>query len=148
MIRLMRRGFWARRGNTQVEFALVAVQLFLVIFAAVEFCRMVLVYTNIANAARVGARYAITHGSKRTGTGPNGPSGPGNNPPEILSVIRDYARGGLLDPSDLQITVTYPQGFNDPGYKVHVRVTYLYKPLTLLPIGATLGSETQGVITF
>ncbi len=148
MTRYMRHSFSGSRGSTPVEFALVAFQLFLVIFAALEFCRMVVVYTNVANAARVGARYAITHGSYRTGAGADGPSGPGNNPTEVVNVVKDYARSGLLDLSKLEITVTYPNTLNDPGNPVTVKVVYPYDPFTVLPLGVRLGSTTEGIITF
>ena len=55
-----------RRGSELVEFALVSFLLFSVIFAVFEFGRMVLVYNSIANAARVGVRFAEVHGSQRT----------------------------------------------------------------------------------
>ncbi len=62
----------SRRGSSLVEFALVSFQLLLVIFAAFEFGRMILVYTTVASATRIGVRYAIVHGNTSTGTGVNG----------------------------------------------------------------------------
>ena len=148
MTRPIRARFRRRRGGTLVEFAFVAVQLFLVLFAALEFGRMVLVYTNVANAARVGARYAIVHGSTRTGSGVNGPSGPGQTV-YIVNAVKDFARPGLLDTSRLAITVTYPDGnSNAPGSRVTVRVVYSYDPFTILPLRVPLGSTTEGIITF
>lgn len=155
MTRTIHHGFSQTRGSALVEFAFVAFQLLLLIFAALEFCRMVLVYTNVANAARVAARYAITHGSKRTGSGVDGPSGPGNVT-NICNVVTDYAKSGLLDTSKLPcaaspgtgIYVTYPNGTSDPGNPVTVTVVYPYDPFTVLPLGVRLGSTTQGVITF
>lgn len=138
----------ARRGNTLVEFALVAVALFLVLLGALEMGRMMLVTSNVAHAARVGLRYAIVHGSTNTGAGVYGPSS-GADPSQIVSIIKDYARGGLVDPARLQITVTYPDGgSNAVGSRVTVRLAYPYDPFTLLPVGALLGSTAQGVITF
>jgi Flp pilus assembly protein TadG len=137
-----------RRGNTLVEMALIAVLLFLMLFAMVEFGRMALVYANIANAARVGARYAIVHGATNTGSGASGANGPGATA-EIESIVKDYTKGGLLDTTRMNITVTYPDGgLNTPGSRVTVQVRYPYDPFTVLPLEVTLGSETTGVITF
>ncbi len=138
------------RGSALVEFALVALQLMILIFAGFEFCRLVVVYTNVANAARIGCRYAITHGSNNTGSGYSGPQGPGNTG-DIENIIRDYAKSGLLDPKRLVIQVTYPDsGMNGAGSRVRVRVTYSYDPFTgVLPQGYTnLGAVSEGIITF
>jgi len=58
-----RAGLHDCRGQALVEFALCTVLLLALIFAVVEFGRMMLCYTTIANGARIGARYAIVHGS-------------------------------------------------------------------------------------
>ena len=148
----MRRKFSSRRGSSLVEFALVLFQLVLVIFAALEFARMVLVFTNVANATRVGVRYAIVHGSKRTGTGADGPA----SAADVCRVVNDYAKSGLLDTRRLacgatsggRVRVTWPDGVNDPGSRVVVTVVYPYDPFTVLPLNVPLGTTTEGVITF
>jgi Flp pilus assembly protein TadG len=125
-----------------VEFALISVVLFLVIFGALEMGRMVVVYTTLANAARVGARYAIVHGATNTGAGASGPNGPGSVA-EIVAVVKDYAKGGLLNTNTLAVTVTYPDGgANGPGARVRVRAVYPYDPFTLLPIRVPIGSNS------
>jgi hypothetical protein len=118
-----------RRGSTLTEFAIVALELFVVMFAVIEFGRMALVYNNVANAARVGLRYAITHGCARSGTGQNGASGPlmgvnsvgggcfgtNTNDPcpatpgsacNVCSVVIDYAKAGLINPNRLVCQAT------------------------------------------
>ncbi len=110
---------------------------------------MALVYTTVANAARAGARYAIVHGATRTGTGVDGPSGPAQNPPEVLTVVRNFASAGLLSTGSLIITVSYPGASNAPGQPVSVTVVYPYDPLTsYFPLRVRLGSMSQGVIAF
>lgn len=139
-----------RRGAALVEFALVCLQLLLVMFATFEFARMAVVYNTLANAARVGTRFAIVHGSTNEGTGPlDGPSGPlpGSTGP-IETVVQDFARIGLLDLARLDITVTYQNSNNDPGSWVEVRLAYDYDPFVLLPVSVQLGAKTRGVITF
>ncbi len=137
-------------GNSMVEFSLIAVMLVIVLLAIVEMGRMVLVYTTVANAARAGARYAIVHGGERTGSGATGPSGPGSTT-QVQTVVKNFASAGLLNTSNLTITVSYPNGLNTAGSLVSVTVTYPYDPLvpyfsTIL--STTLGSTSEGVITF
>ena len=142
-----RRRGRGERGAALIEFSLVAVQLFLVLFAIVEFSRIVLVATTVANSARAGVRYAIVHGGTRTGSGIDGPSGPGSTS-EIESRVRFYAGAGLMNLSRLTVSVTYPDGSNLPGSRVSVGVVYAYDPFSILPLPVRLGSTTQGVIVF
>lgn len=136
-------------GQALVEFALVTFLTIIMLFSVVELSRMVLVYTTVANAARAGARYAIVHGSDRTGSGADGPSGPTSNPTEVVKVIKNVASAGLLKSSSLLITVTYPGASNDPGDVLSVTVIYPYDPFTAyFPLRVRLGSTTQGVILF
>jgi Flp pilus assembly protein TadG len=138
-----------RGGQTMVEFSIVAFLLSMLLLSVVETGRMILVYTTVANAARAGARYAIVHGGSRTGAGADGPSGPGNNPAQVVTVVKNFASAGLLTGALLVITIAYPAGSNAPGQPVNVTVVYPYDPLTTwLPFSVRLGSTTQGVIAF
>lgn len=136
-----------QQGSALVEFSLVALQLCIVLLAVVEFGRMVLVSTTVAHAARTAVRYAIVHGGTRTGTGTDGPSGPGSTS-EIQANLVRYAGTGLMDTSRLVVAVTYPDGNNNPGSRVMVTVRYPYNPFTVLPLRVNLGSTTEGVICF
>ena len=132
-----------------MEFALVALLTVLLLLGIIEISRMALVYTTVANAARAGARYASVHGSRRTGSGTYGPSGPGSNPPEVVAMVKNFASAGLLNTSSLVVTVSYPGASNDPGQMVTVQVVYPYDPLTsYFPLRVRLGSISQGVIVF
>ena len=136
-------------GQTLVEFALVAFLAVILLLSVVEIGRIVLVYTTVANAARAGARYAIVHGATRTGSGVDGPSGPAGNPPQVVTVVRNFASAGLLTAGNLIITVNYPGASNVPGQSVSVTVIYPYDPLTTyFPLQVRLGSMSQGVIAF
>ena len=138
------------RGSYIVEFAIVAFLFSILLFGIVEMGRMVLVYTTVANAARVGARYVIVHGGFRTGSGSTGPSGPGSTT-EVETVVKNFASAGLLDTSRLTINVTYPDGNNAAGSSVRVAVSYPYDPFIRYfnsPLSVTLGSTSRGVITF
>ncbi|HTA45340.1 MAG TPA: TadE/TadG family type IV pilus assembly protein [Bryobacteraceae bacterium] len=137
-------------GQSVVEFSLVCLLLGILALAVIETGRMTLVYTTVANAARAGVRYAIVHGGSRTaGAGTANASGPGNNPAQVVSVIKNFAGAGILSTSRLVISVVYPGGSNAPGQLVSVTVKYPYDPLTTwLPWKVTLGSTTEGVIAF
>jgi TadE-like protein len=137
------------RGQTLVEFSLVAFMCVILLLSIVELSRMALVYTTVANAARAGARYAIVHGGTRTGSGVDGPSGPAGNPPQVVTVVKNFASAGLLSTSNLIITIAYPGASNAPGQPVSVAVIYPYDPLTTyFPLRVRLGSVSQGVIAF
>ena len=136
-----------QRGSALVEFSLVGVQLFLVLFAIIELGRMVLVSSTMAHAARTAVRYAIVHGGTRTGTGVDGPSGPGSTV-QIVANINRYASTGLINTSRLNTTVSYPDGNNAPGSRVIVSIVYPYDPFSVLPLHVNLGSTTEGIICF
>lgn len=149
-INCLRRGK-LDQGSTLVEFSLVAFMFIIVLFGVVEMGRMILVYTTLAQAARAGARYAIVHGAERTGSGVTGPSGPTCPCPQVQTVVTNFASAGLLDTSKLTINVTYPNGTSTAGSLVSVTVTYPYDPLVTFfnsMLSTTMGSTTQGVITF
>lgn len=136
------------RGGTLVEFAICAFLMVIVLLSVVEMARMVLVFTTLANSARAAARYAIVHGASRTGSGTNGPSGPGNNPAEVVQVVKSFASTGTLDTTRLTIIVTYIGG-NAVGGSVNVAVSYPYDPfIRYLPLAVPLSSASRGVIVF
>jgi Flp pilus assembly protein TadG len=141
-----------RSGQSLVEFSLVAVLTVLMLLFVVEMSRMVLVYTTVANAARAGARYAIVHGSSRSGCGEtvDSTSGP-TCPNQVVTVVKNFASAGLLTTSRLVVTVTWPDASpsNDPGDAVNITVVYPYDPFTsYFSKTLRLGSATQGIIVF
>jgi Flp pilus assembly protein TadG len=136
------------RGGTLVEFAICTFLMVIVLLSVVEMARMVLVFTTIANSARAAARYAIVHGALRTGSGTNGPSGPGADPAEVVQVVKNFASTGALDTTRLTISVTYIGG-NAVGNSVNVAVSYPYDPLVgYLPLVVALSSASRGVIVY
>jgi Flp pilus assembly protein TadG len=127
----------SRRGATLVEFAFVLLTLLVLIFASIEFDRVILVYTSIADAAKAGVRYAIVHGSHNAAS-----SG------QITSVVQGYAAAGALQSTNVTVTVAYAPD-NSIGSLVTVTVSYPYDPLVgLIPLGATLSSAAQGIIVY
>lgn len=146
--RANRRPLSGTRASSLVEFSICSFLVMILALATIEMGRMLLVYTTVSNAARAAARYAIVHGATRTGTGVDGPSGPADNPSQVLTVARNFASAGLLDTARLTITVTYSPS-NTAGSTVNVTVVYPYDPLTtFFPLRVPLGSTTRGVIAF
>jgi len=133
-----------------VEFSVVALLTVIMLLFVVEIGRMLLVYTTVANAARAGVRYAVVHGSTRTaGSTVDSAAGPGNNPTQVVTVVKNFASGGLLTTSRLLVNVTYPGASNAPGQYVVVSVVYPYDPLTTyFSKTLRLGSASQGIIVF
>jgi Flp pilus assembly protein TadG len=98
MNRLVRRSHGAaNRGQALPEFALVLPLFLLLLFSTIEFGRYVYTAQIVNNAAREGARYAITHGS--LSLCPSGPMpGLAPNPcdasgEKVRAVVRSYAIG-------------------------------------------------------
>ena len=141
----MKRKRTGRRGSTLIEFSFVAFLVMILIMAGIEFDRMVLVYTTLASSTRAGVRYAIVHGSDRTGTG-DPASGPGNTT-AVETKVKQFASMGLLKTSALTVTVQYPVD-NKPGSLVKVSVSYPYDPFVMLPLRVNITSATQGIIVF
>ena len=126
-------------GQSLIEFAFVSLGLVMLLFGVVEMCRLALVYTTIANAARVGVRYATVHGS--------------DNPVSrraIKRVVDGYLRAATVYTPTDTVTTAYPDaGCSNRGCHVNVTVSYPYNPLTsYFPTNVNLSSTSQGVVAF
>ena len=134
------RRYGSRRGGSLTEFGFVVFTLLVVLFGLLEFCRMGLVYTNLANAARVGVRYAITHGSDRS----SGTAGTGDicGTSGVLTAM-----AGMVNTSLLNCTFSGLGG--GVGSTVQVKVTYAYDPwFNITPFQVTLSAASEGIITY
>lgn len=140
----------ARRGQTLVEFALVALIVFLpVVFGTIEIGRGVWYHHQLSQLSREGARWVMVSSSK---TGES-PTQPGNAPGSYL-VASCSCPGTAVDwisrmdvgipREDLTVQIVRPglptNGTYYHGIPVTVRVTYPYQPVvtSLLNIPATL----------
>jgi hypothetical protein len=106
---------------------------------------MLVVYTTLANAARVGTRYAIVHGSDSSAT-----------VAQVQAVVTGYLWAAPMNGGNATVNVTYGgTGCGTaattavPGCNVTVAVTYPFTPLiSYFPLSVTLGSTSQGVIAY
>ncbi len=91
-----------QRGATLVEYALVVPIFLLLVVGILEFGRIIFTYNTLANVAREGARYGITH------------------PRDTEEVEREIAARALATGLDgtLTISITWPSN------AVRVEVTY------------------------
>lgn len=146
------------RGQTIVEFTLVLLMVLTVVFGVVELSRMLLTYNALAEAARIGVRYASVHGGTRSGSGVDGPSGPGCDAtppggssvaPNVVNAVSGSAAG--ISAAALTVSVCYPDGQNTAGKRVRIIAFFNYVPtIRFLPFASsiTLSSTTQGTICY
>jgi len=141
------------RGVTTVEFALLSVPLFLLVFGVIDFGLGIWTYNNLSQAVTQGAREAIVRGAQSTLGQPGGPGngGPGRSvsvtcaesPPasSIAGQVCTYAHP--LDSAKLTVTITWGCDPCLVGSPVTVNAAYVFEPVlsTLFPLAINLRSE-------
>lgn len=120
-----------------VELSLCFLLVFSLIYALMEFSRVVYCYNILAGATREASRYAIVHGSK---------SGSVATASDIQAQVARWAIG--LDTSALTVNTTWTPG-NTPGSSVRVESSYTVTPFTslIIPASLTIGSRSEMVIS-
>ena len=124
----------SERGQTLVEFALIAPVLMILIMACVDLARMMETHVTIQEAARDAARYAVT--GRIDCAGPATPT----RDLCIVQTVKDDT-SSLTNPATVSTTYqswTYPNYADPPVANnagaqcdaVQVKVTYDYKPAT------------------
>jgi Flp pilus assembly protein TadG len=113
------------RGGSIVEFALVASVFMLLVTAAIYLGLLVYSYTAVANAARLGARWASVRGASCV-------AGSSNGCPATQSNIQSYVV------SQLPGVVTSPAPTVSP--------TWTTPPWSTTPTGCSSSSETGGCL--
>lgn len=127
------RGLRRAEGQATIEYALVALIFFMMVLFVMDGGRILWNYITVAEAARVGARYAITHGATASDT-----------------VLRQQilSRTVGLDPASLTVTSTWTPSHR-PGSRVTVSVTYTTQPVVGLfwrGLTFTLRSQSTMVV--
>jgi Flp pilus assembly protein TadG len=132
------KGWRRESGQAMVEYAILSVAFFTMLLFVIDGGRILWNYITVADAARVGARYAVVHGSKSMA-----PVGPGSYT-ALTQNVQSAAVG--LTPANLTVTATWTPN-NDPGSSVTVDVTYLAQPITgMFWGGQTLTLQARSVM--
>lgn len=97
----------SERGASMVEFAIASTALLLIVFGTVEFGRAMYSYHAVANAARIGSRWAMVRGSASCAT----PVGRAlATCPATSDEVQTYVRSqvALADSSSLNVSAAWP----------------------------------------
>lgn len=109
-------------GQTLVESALSISVLLMMLFGVLMGSWMLYTYHYLSYAARVGNRYAIVRGAYCDNS--NGmPDCPNVTSDQVQSYVKSVHYTGI-DPSALTITVSWPNGTDNPGDPVQVTAAY------------------------
>ena len=109
------RGLRGQRGSAIVEFTLVSLMFFALVFGLVEFGRALFAYSTVSSAAREGVRYASVHGSD-------------SKSPASKEDIRNYVLRKTVGLNYVTVGVSW-QPDNKPGGTVRVQVWYTFRPV-------------------
>ncbi|MFW6076049.1 MAG: TadE family protein [Chloroflexota bacterium] len=128
------------RGQATLEFGIVAIILFTMIFGVIEGGRMLFTYHQLTNASREGARYAIAHGVASENQVSAG------SYQDMVEHITSRTTGLSEDqltvdatwPGDTRNPQQCPTGSNNAGCPVRVTVDYSFEPVVAMFAG--LGS--------
>jgi Flp pilus assembly protein TadG len=127
----LRRRFLRRRkgerGQALVEFSMVAVVFFILVFGVIDFGMALHSWITVTNSAREGARFGAVHAPSDGSTS----CSPAPTVGTIEAKVCDT--GTNLDPDQMTLTVTNadPEG-DDIGEPVSVQVDYTYDLITPL----------------
>lgn len=148
------RNAWGRllremQGASALETALaLAVGLPLCLYGF-EICMMTYTDGVLGDAARLGVRYAIVHGTDSTNC--SGPSTGCGDPSglNVAQVVSSDAQISFHDMSKLSVTVSYPDGTSTPNSHVRISVAYTYVPyINYAALAQNLTATAEGVIVY
>jgi Flp pilus assembly protein TadG len=118
----------ARRGQSLVEFALVAPLFFLLVFGITDFGRLFFTQMTLQHALREAGRYAVT-GQHQPKTG----GGTFSRVESIRNIAQKYAVGLLANSSNVQVSSGGTTDFaGGPGATVIVSLTTQLRLITPL----------------
>lgn len=152
IIRKGRRNSWlgrSSRGQAAVETAMSVVLWLILVFGIIEFAYAMYCFNAVSDAAKLGVRYAIVHGTSS--------SSPANTS-ALQSYITSQVSGLDTNANDGYFTVTAACGTGssnsappcDPGYTVSLQVKYNFRFAENLVPGnlhsLMLSANSQGVV--
>lgn len=115
-----------RQGAAAVEFAFVAVILFLLIFGIIEFARILWMHQQLVHAAREGARRGVL---------------PNSTQAEVQQVVREWLDRGGVPSGRVNIQANVPAA---QGLLVEVTVSANYTDIGLVPTIPLLNQFFEG----
>ncbi len=131
--RFYRRSTWkksaesSQEGQALVEFALTSCVIFGFVFCLIELCLAFYTHCVVAETAREGTRYAIVRGATCVTASQASCTA-------TASSINTFASGlgwPNLGNGTLSVATTFPDGNQNPGSRVQVKVTYVF-PVNLV----------------
>ena len=123
-----------RRGTSVTELAVVLPVVLVFVLGAIDFAQVMFAYGTVSEAARAGARYAISHGANSSL-----PAGPTANDANVQAVAKFYAFG--LGSSNVTVTSTWGLSSNAIGSPVNVTASYTCR----LSVGRLVGLSNFNV---
>jgi Flp pilus assembly protein TadG len=149
-----------QRGQNLPEFALASFTFFLLVIGTIEFGQALFTYDLVANAARLGTRYAIVHGSACTL-----PPCPGTctsctaTSAQIQTYVRGISPG--INTANLTVTTTWPgpggsngcttaagsPPYNGPGCLAEVTASYPFTFAAFRLTAVTMTSTSEMIIS-
>lgn len=123
--KLCRLGRRKRLGAAVVEFAIVAPLFFLLVFAMIEYGRMVMVSQLITNASREGARQAVLDGATNA---------------DVENAVNDFLETSSIQGADVD-TIPSNVSTADNGDAITVSVSINFDQISWLPSPMYLGGQ-------
>jgi Flp pilus assembly protein TadG len=132
-----------------VETAVALLVAFPLFFTVFELCAFAYTQALMEDAARVGVRYAMTHGIDSSScSGPSTGCGDSSGA-NVASAVTTYASSLMTGLSAATVTPAWPDGSSAPPSRVVVTVTYTYAPMLSSITGSVAMSSTaEGRIVY
>jgi hypothetical protein len=141
-----------QRGSTLVEFAIGALVFFTAVFGVLEFSRLLWTHNALNDAARRGARYAVTHGEADANAVKNVAvygNAEGEGQPLVAGLSPEMVDVDYKDSSIPGVGFGYPDGsvtVSVTGFEYKIVLPFLGSGVTLPDYRTTLTAESAGVI--
>ena len=138
-----------RRGVAAVEGALILSALMLLLFVIMDLGLAVCRYNILSATARNLARAAIVRGAdaapQLSAWGPNPYSGNAGDSSAMATVASAWL--ATMNPGDVTMQLTWPDGDNQPDHRVSVQLGYNHQFLTsFLSVGNALSLQAQSTM--
>ncbi|MEN8132003.1 MAG: TadE family protein [Pseudomonadota bacterium] len=141
-----------QQGTTMVEFAIIAVTLFIVLFGVIEVGRAFFVWNTVSEATRRGARLAAVCPPNHTAVAEvtilNSPGGGANSP-----ILQGLSTGNVsveyLDEDGNSTGGAFPISYvrvSIVNYQHTLLIPFLLSTITVPPFSTTLPAESLGYI--